>query len=218
LPDQKPIFPDALIDEMLRPTTPGLEDPDAVRYGIGWRGYEVAGSPAWGHGGGMGGVSTDLTLFTRHNIAIAVLVNAQGQAPVIGRIREAIHKTLVPTAEKLRALAKDGPYHGSWRGTAETYDRKVPVALTIADAVQVRIGNAPAQTVADVSVDREGFLWLNGVEGDLGSADAKRYPYRLQFKLSPGGDALTGSVTAISVGLAGRTGNGLSSFVRLGKD
>ena len=219
LPDQKAIFPDSVIDEMLRPSTPVGKGPNPPSYGVGFNAYQIAGAPARGHSGGMGGVSTDLTLSPTHNMAIVVLVNAQAQRPAIVRINDMIHKTLVPSEDKLRALAKTGPYQGAWRGAIETYDKKVPVVLTVGDtAVQIKVGNGPQQNVADVRADDDGFLWLNAVDGDLGTADASRYPYRLQFKLSPGKNELTGSVTALSVALNGRTGNGLSSWVKLAKD
>ena len=219
LPDQKAIFPDAVIDEMLRPSTPPGKGPNPPRYGVGWTAYDIAGSPARGHSGGMGGVSTDLTLSVDHNIAIVVLVNAQAQGQVINRVKTMIHETLVPSAQMRRVFAKDGPFLGAWRGSVETYEKKIPVALTVRENnVSMKIGSAPEQPIADLRVDDEGFLWLGSVEGDLGTADAGRYPYRLQFKLSPANGELTGYATALSVGLGGRTGNGLSSWVKLAKD
>jgi CubicO group peptidase (beta-lactamase class C family) len=218
LPDQKPIFPDSVIDEMLRPSTPPAKGPNPPRYGVGFMAYEVAGAPARGHSGGMGGVSTDLTLSLDHNIAIVVLVNAQNQRPAILAIRDMIHKTLVPGEEKLRAFAADRPFAGAWRGVVETYEKKIPVALTLKDgAALIKIGEGPQRPIADVRVDDEGVLWLSSVDGDLGHGDAGRYPYRLQFKLWPANGELTGSVTALSAGLAGRSGNGLSSWVKLTK-
>lgn len=219
LPDQKAIFPDALIDEMLRPSTPPGKGPNPPRYGIGFTASEIVGHPARGHSGGMGGVSTDLTLSIDHNIAIVVLVNAQNQRPAILAIRDMIHKTLVPTEEKLRIFAADRPFAGAWRGVVETYEKKVPVALTLQDgAALIKIGEGPQQPISDVRVDDEGFLWLSSVTGDLGAIDAARYPYRLQFKLWPANGELAGAVTALSAGLSGRSGNGLSAWVRLTKD
>ena len=219
LPDQKAILPDALIDEMLRPSTPPAKGPNPPRYGIGFTAYEIDGHPAHGHSGGMGGVSTDLSLSIAHNIAIVVLVNAQNQRPAIVRIRDMIHQNLVPGAEQQRVFAKASPFLGAWRGAVETYDGKIPVVLTVGDAaVRMKIGAAAEQAVADVRVDDDGFLWLSSVAGDLGTADAGRYPHRLQFKLSPAAGELTGAVTALSVGLGGRSGNGLSSWVKLAKD
>ena len=219
LTDQKAIFPDAVIDEMLRVSTPPGKGPNPTRYGIGWFAYDISGSAVRGHSGGMGGVSTDLSLSVDHNIAIVVLVNAQSQAPTINRIRTMIHDTLVPSAQTQRVFANDGPFPGVWRGTVESYEKKIPVTLTVgADKASVKVGSGPEQTVADLRVDDEGFLWLGSVEGDVGTADAGRYPYRLQFKLSPAGKELTGYATALSVGLNGRTGNGLSSWVKLAKN
>ncbi len=219
LADQKAIFPDTVIDEMLHVSTPPGKGPNPPRYGIGFAAYEVDGSPARGHSGGMGGVSTDLTLSTDHNIAIVVLVNAQNQSREIGRIREMIHRTLVPSKEKQRVFAKDSALQGAWRGSVETYEKKIPVVLTVGDsAVQMKVGNGAQQNVTDVRLDDEGFLWLSSVEGDLATADAGRYPYRLMFKLAPANGELTGTVTAMSVGMSGRTGNGLSSWTKLAKD
>jgi hypothetical protein len=219
LPDQKAIFPDSVIDEMLRPTTPQADGKNLPRYGIGWAASDIEGNPTRSHTGGMGGVSTELLLSTDHNLAIVVLVNAQNQAREITRVRNMIHNTLVPGKEKLRVFAKDGGYHGAWRGTIETYEKKIPVVLTVGEAsVQMKIGAGVAQTVADVRADDEGFLWLSAVAGDLGTADAGRYPYSLMFKLKPDNGELTGSATAMSAGLSGRTGNGLSSWVKLAKD
>ena len=43
----------------------------------------------------------------------------------------------MPSEEKLRAFAADRPFAGAWRGVVETYEKKIPVALTLKDGATV---------------------------------------------------------------------------------
>jgi hypothetical protein len=105
---------------------------------------------------------------------------------------------------------------GTWTGAIETHAGRTPMSLEIkADGhVLARVGNR-ASEVEKVSLAADGTLWLEEVPGDVGTADAGRYPYRMQFGLRSRGEVLNGAASAMSRSLVGRVGNAISYFVEL---
>jgi hypothetical protein len=84
--------------------------------------------------------------------------------------------------------------------------------------VLARVGNKPLRIVEDAQLNKDGLLQLSNIEGDVGTPDARRYPYTLSFTLKQRGEAvLNGSVATLSRALPDRAGNALSYWVSLTK-
>lgn len=188
-------------------------------YGIGWGIRTLHGLQHFGHNGGMAGVRTQLSLYPASKTVVVILTNASGAN--IQSIDDAIvHAVLPETMRNDRPTPLPSTLTGHWTGTIQTYKGTTPVELQIkADgAVLARVGNRPFQVVDEANMGKDGLLQLSNVEGEIGTADAARYPYSLMFTLKPrGADVLNGSVTAMSRELPDRAGNALSYWVALSK-
>ena len=218
LPDQKPILPDRAIDEMQKPTA---EQSKGVGYGIGWATNANQRYPTVSHAGGMGGVSTILTLIPSHRIAVVVLANSRTDAP--GLIQREIVSALLPEQAPLRAsedqagAGRPGPeLAGAWAGAVHTYKGEVPLTLWVRESgeVEARLGNQEKTLVTGARF-REGAV-EGETKGDLGIEDSNRRPYVLRLSLKRRGSMLNGAVTAVS--LPGRrAGDALSHWAELRK-
>lgn len=167
-------------------------------YGLGWatdaRGFVE-------HSGGMGGVRTILRLVPSRDLVVAIVAN--GESDLTGQAAD----------EMLAALAPDFPLdpggrsrppealevNGRWTGRIETYQGEVPLAVEIGEGFEARGGRI-----------------FGIVDGDVGTEDAGRRPYRLHLDLALIDGRLEGAATAVStVGEDERLGNALSYRVRL---
>jgi hypothetical protein len=235
--DQKAILSDESIDAMQVPTANmGSPSPADLNlrprsgYGIGWvidddeLDYRVS------HGGGMAGVATKLLLLPREGIAVAALANTGCQLPY--KIEGDILSVLVPgyaarlaerQAKKAEEAAKaSAPVFqpvpellGDWRGDVHTYNGMLPLELSFKPSgdVHARLKDQLWTLLNDVRF-LEGCL-RGKMFGDIGTEDANRRPYHLHLELKLRGDALNGSVTAMS--LPTRLGNALSHWVEVRK-
>ena len=234
--DQKQILKNDTLDEMHRP---GPCAANGSGYGIGWGTLEdEAAYLTRGHTGGMGGVSTVMTLVPSEQIAVVALCNAGAILPHWVRLEvlaallpkyaekkdEAV-KTLMsqalPTAEAppedvLKSLA------GKWEGVVETYEESLPVSLEFAldGEIKARLGSQFRTLVNDVKWS--GDRLTGAMHGDLRTADARRRPGYIALDVRPRGDVIDGSATAITDnrenegGAPGRrAGNALSHWIRL---
>jgi CubicO group peptidase (beta-lactamase class C family) len=214
VPGQKAILSDATLDAMHAATAGKAED----GYGVGWGSGSRFGLKTLGHTGGMAGVSTRLTLFPEKDIAVVLLANADSS-----RLRELengiLHVLLPETIPLAHGYEPTKDFIGAWTGQIETHAGRTPMRLEIkADGhVLARVGGR-ASEVEKVRVAPDGTLWLEEVPGDVGTPDAARYPYRLQFGLRARGEVLNGSASAMSRPLTGRVGNAISYFVELRRD
>lgn len=220
VPGQERILSDANLDAMQVPTA--IDDEDANgkgRRGIGWGMHTIHGLDTVSHMGSMGGVSTKLTLIPAHDIAIVVLTNVLTER--VPDIEAAIIHTLLPQTIRNREGVTIPPaFVGRWAGAVHGYAGEVPVRLEI-DAggrVLTTVGAAAQFEVSRVSVAPNGSLSLADVPGDIRAPDAARYPYRLDFSLTPREDRLTGAVSAVSRPLADRIGNAMSYWVELRRE
>jgi CubicO group peptidase (beta-lactamase class C family) len=213
LADQKPILSDSAIDEMQRPTSePGAR----TGYGIGWNVTEARGVRIVSHTGGMGGVTTVLSLVPQHKLAVVVLANAN--TSVVGQVQRAIFGVVLPGGAPLPAAAKAAEKQalpsGEWSGVLATYREDLPFAMRFQPSgdVQVRLGAQLWTLLSDARVEN-GYL-TGRFLGDLGTADANRRPYWLQVSLKVRGDVLNGAVTAQSRP-GRRVGNALTHWAEL---
>jgi CubicO group peptidase (beta-lactamase class C family) len=226
LPDQKPILSDDHIEAMQTPTS---NQGVAAGYAIGWNVNERSGFRQVSHSGGMGGVSTVLTLVPSEKLAVAVLCNTATDLPAV--VQERILATLLPSYRSswvpppaLRNLLEratavlPGPGHltGEWRGTVHTYKAAVPLTLWFKESgdIHVQLGDQ-LKTLLNRVVFRGNEL-TGLMMGDLGTEDANRRPYDLRLELAQRGDTLTGAVIAISRP-GQRVGNAIGHPVELKK-
>src|SRR5208282_2683010 len=101
-------------------------------YALGFYGSDKDGMLAYGHSGGMPGVSTVMRLYPDEDLAVVVLTNT-GDSDAVPEIEREIAGALVPRyAKALAAEAKppEAPknlYHptpeflGTWTGTLRTW-------------------------------------------------------------------------------------------------
>jgi hypothetical protein len=102
---------------------------------------------------------------------------------------------------------------GSWTGTLETYERALPITLTIgSEEVQVSLDGSANQPLRDASL-RDGFL-RGDIDGTLGFEDAERRPYRIRLEFKIRDRVLNGSAIALSLP-GNRVGNALTSWVEV---
>ena len=201
LPDQDPILSDTSIDAMHQPT---MKTSNQGGYGIGW---SIADRPAGyrvvEHSGGMPGVSTQLILVPAEDIAVVVLLNGRGHSSAVA---DAILKTLLPKWQ-IAARTPDStppPFHpdrtllGTWKGTLHTYQRDLPVTITIAanGNVHTKFGQQ-LESLLNEAQFKDGEL-TGRAWGDVGTDDAARHQANtLLFGLTVRGDVLSGPVTAM---------------------
>jgi CubicO group peptidase (beta-lactamase class C family) len=225
LPKQRAILSDETIDEMQ------LQCPPLKNYGIGWfindndRGFRRVG-----HGGGMPGVSTLLTLIPTEKLAVVALSNAASSLP--SEVTEEILSVMLPEYAKNRELEaqqkqakaqEPAPSFrpipelvGKWSGSIHTYKQEVPIAIWFQESgdVHVQLGDQLKTLLNEVSF-KDGNL-KGRMKGDIGTEDVNRLPYDLQVSLNLRVGVLNGGVAAVSI--SGRRGGyGLSHWVELKK-
>jgi CubicO group peptidase (beta-lactamase class C family) len=139
LEDQKSILEDQTIDLMQEAVDPSLPKSS---YKLGWSVNEIFGFKVVSHGGGMPGVTTNLRILPKENIAVAILCNQQGIN--LGRIIHSILSSLLPKyAEEWEKTQKKNRKHrtpkfspppellGSWSGEIKTFVQTIPVQMHI---------------------------------------------------------------------------------------
>ena len=217
LPGRKPALSHASIDAMQVATAKDPSDSNGKgARGFGWGLHEIEGLRIVSHAGYMPGVSSQLTLAPDHDIAIVVLAN--GQSRRLSEITNEIMRLVRPqTAAATDGFEAPASLQGTWSGSAQTSNGKVPVMLDIRAGGRVfaQIGTGPVTEVLEKEVSRDGTLSLDGVEGDIGTADAAVYPYTLEFSLVKRGEVLGGNVKAHSRPMLDRIGNLLPYWVEL---
>jgi len=220
LPDQKAILSDESIDAMHAAT---ISSGKNSGYGVGWATADLPGGyHVVSHTGGMGGVATTLRLIPSEKLAVVVLCNAGNPLP--HRIADEILAAMLPKWKLAQAQPQPAPdkFHptpelqGSWSGKLVTYKNEIPMSLRILES-----GDIHAQLGGQMKMLWNDVRWADGflsgrMSGDIGTEDAGRRPYALNFSLKLRGNVLNGAASAIS--LPGRrAGNALSQWVELEK-
>ena len=237
LDHQRRIISDASIEAMRQPIR---ESAPGDAYGIGWVMRDLPGGlRLQRHGGGMGGVRTELAIAPAENAAVVVLSNSA--TPLTGYISNLIWHTLFPeTVERptppevpdphrleregmLEDAADGGPLiefspmpdvAGEWVGEVDTHLGPHRLALAIDDGghVHVRLGDDLWTLLNNARFDGE-YL-RGGFRGDIGTEDANRTDYVLSLELRLRGDVLNGSVIAVTLPNV-RLGNALTHWAEL---
>lgn len=237
LDHQRRILSDASIEAMRQPIRESAPD---NTYGIGWAMRDLPGGlTLQRHGGGMGGVRTELAIALRENAAVVVLSNSA--TPLTGYISNLLWHTLFPDAvpkptrpevpdphrlerEGILDDAADGgalidfapmpDLAGDWVGEVDTHLGPHRLALAIDDGgrVHVQLGDDLWTLLNNASFDGE-YL-RGGFRGDIGTEDANRTDSVLSVELRLRGDVLNGSVIAITLPNV-RLGNALTHWAEL---
>jgi CubicO group peptidase (beta-lactamase class C family) len=239
LPDQKRILSDADLDAMQAPAEKGaVGDSYAIGWGIN---ADECGFRVVSHGGGMGGVNTNLALIPSEKLVVAALTNTNTEFPF--RLTQEIFATLLPTYAEKWAVAKakrekEGKKRpkpapefkpppeliGEWKGSVQTYQGEIPFTLWFKRSgdIHAQLGEQLKTLVnkAEYKDDHLGGVMF----GDLNTPDANRRPYLLHLDLKRRGEVLNGAVIAISTHtdrtgdvLRRRVGNALSHWAELKK-
>jgi CubicO group peptidase (beta-lactamase class C family) len=211
LEDQKVILSDETIDQMqINTASPG----ETNGYGVGWginendRGYRSVS-----HGGGMGGVNTNLLLIPSEHIAVAVLSNGCSELPFT--LTADILAALFPTyAEKLaeqqseQAKQNESPPEpefappaellGAWKGSVQTYQGDIPLALWFKETgdIHAQLGSQLKTLVNKAQLDK-GFLG-GRMLGTIPTPDASRRPHEVYLDLKLRDQVLNGAVYAVT--------------------
>ena len=238
LDHQRRIISDASIEAMREPIR---ESAPGDAYGLGWVMRDLPGGLLLQrHGGGMGGVRTELAIAPEENAAVVVLSNSA--TPLTGYISSLIWHTLFPeTVPKPEPpevpdphrLAREGILEdaadggaplieftpmpdlaGEWVGEVDTHLGPHRLALAVDDGgrVHVQLGDDLWTLLNNARFDGE-YL-RGGFRGDIGTEDANRTDYVLSVELRLRGDTLNGSVTAITLPNV-RLGNALTHWAEL---
>lgn len=221
LRDQQAILSDEAIDEMHRSTSGGDPNRDAS-YGFGFFVGDDSGYRTVAHGGGMGGVSTNLTLFPDERLAVVVLSNANSSLTreVYERIVAAMlprWRRWEPTAPAQASSAQvQTQVPGEWRGMLSTPEKDVPLRLQFLPGgeVHAQLAEQLPALVADPHWD--GGVFTGELFSRIGTPDTERYDYSIHLDLTLRGDVLNGAASA--TGVAGpRVRNSLAHWVELRK-
>jgi len=208
LADQKKLLSDEAIEEMQKPT---VSMGGSSSYGIGWIvSREAKGRRRLSHGGAGAGVDTQLTLVPEERLAVAVLVNTNIDAHISGEIADAILDSLLGDRPEDRSVSArssqtppaensglPGKLLGTWKGFVHTYKRDLPVTLWFKESgeVHAQLGNQLKMPINDARLENGTFA--GRMTGDIGTPDANRRPYYLDWNVTLRGDALNGVLYAI---------------------
>lgn len=204
LPDQRAILDDAFIDQMLHDPGPAIVDGSRS---VGWRVRRQGNEVVFGHDGSMAGSNADVSMSPSRDICVVVLVNGSMGA---GRrkISDALFKAVAPqwTAAKPPVAS---PQHarfqppaelvGQWSGTIHTYERDLPVQLSIAAGGEVHVQIESQLTTLLNEVSFEDGLLSGVAASQIDTADTRRYPHTVGFSLRLRGSVLNGAAMANSV-------------------
>ena len=209
LADQNQIISDATIDEMQQQTVPMG---GGNSYGIGWVvSRDTKGRRRVSHGGASAGVDTQLTLVPDEQLAVAVLVNTNIDEHISGEIADAIIKLLLDnktddrtaTASSrqtatMEKIGLPGKLLGTWKGFVHTYRRDLPVTLWFDESgkVQAQLDHQSQLFINDARLENGTFTGRM-LTGDIGTPDANRRPYYLDWNVTLRGGVLNGVLYAI---------------------
>ena len=233
LPEQRQIITTKSIDLMAEESyarPKGNIPRKEFGYGLGWsvrtnnKGLKIVG-----HGGGMGGVRTQLILLPDQDIAIVILCNKS--TSLVTELENKIVKLLLPNLFEPPSeittnsegkkdegigplIIKEKKLYGTWSGAVETYngERKVNLMIDKSGYAFIRIDEQPWSVLNEISFKNN---FLNGeFHGDLGTDDINRVKYKLRLDVKFRQSKLNGSLIAVPVPEK-RVRNALTHWVEL---
>jgi CubicO group peptidase (beta-lactamase class C family)/acetyl esterase/lipase len=225
LADQKPILEDRTIDMMQQSVVPMGDE----QYGIGWHiRTDAKGRRQVLHGGGAAGVDVQLTLVPEEKLCVAVLANVTRDWP--GAVTEHVTNAILanflggasgdyPMAAGRKAQSPasglPGKLRGRWTGSVHTHRQELAVTLWFQESgdVQAQLGDQVKALVNDARFSEGQFT--GKMTGDIGTPEANRRPYHLQWDVTLRDGRLGGVLYA--VGRHPSRGLSLSHWVELRK-
>ena len=228
LPYQKAVLSDESVDAMQVPTAEqGQGNPAASnlrptsKYGIGWAINDDELGLRISHSGGMGGVSTKLTMLPCEGIVIVTLANTShtlahtldtdilsvlipGFGDKLAEFKAKLEdsKTHLPaTTDESSNRFEPGPnLLGDWTGTIHTYQGEVPLQISFkpSGSIHARLSDQMWTLVNEAKFEN---ACLSGkMFGHISTEDANRYRHHLHLDLKLGEGALNGTLHAMSHG------------------
>jgi len=204
LADQKKLLSDEAIDEMQQST---VQMGAGNLYGIGWiASRDARGRLRVSHGGAGAGVDTQLTLIPQEKLAVAVLVNTNIDVHISGEIADAILDLLSgdrpddrpkPAVSTPTDSGLPGKLLGTWKGFVHTYKSDLPVTLWFKESgeVHAQLGNQLEMLINNARL--ENGIFTGRIMSDIGTPDANRRPYYLDWNVTLRGEVLNGVLYAI---------------------
>ena len=205
LPDQHPILSDKTIDEMKDNTVPMGN----AAYGLGWhirtdskRRRQVL------HGGASAGADAQFTLVPDERLCVVVLANVTRHWP--GAVTESVTNATLATVlggkpddfpilqptppPKITGLP--GKLEGKWVGAVQTYQGNINVTLWCQHngEILVQLGKQDQTPVREARLQDASFS--GKMDGDIGTEDARRRPYSLEWDVTLRGEVLDGTLYA----------------------
>ena len=233
---QKVILSESSRDAMVNSS---VDTGDGQRYGIGWWvNPDLYGYRAVFGGGGTTDSSSDLYTIPSEGIGVAVLSNTGTTLPskvveevlseMLPKFRREREKTAqshepptdssnatqLPTGQKIRNFFGKWRLAGQWMGEIETWEGAVPLTMSISSTQEIHTRIGSQDGVLQQAVVEDGHVY-GVVQGDVGTPDAPRSPYNLEFELYLRGDTLAGAATTRA--LPGKDGAALPYWVTLRK-
>jgi CubicO group peptidase (beta-lactamase class C family) len=207
-PDQRPILSDASIDQMMRAPADlrAVEAQGGAPGNVGWQVRRNGNYAVFGHAGSMAGVTTELSMIPAQDISVVVLSNAS-MGSKLYKIRDEVLKPVLPDWQPTPANKTAPPVVfqptpdliGTWEGAIQTYERELPVRMTILATgdVHLQVGTQLA-TLLDKVEFKDGRL-TGSTLAQIDTSDTKRHPHTVTLSLKLRGDVLNGQASANSV-------------------
>lgn len=208
--DQKQILSDDAIDEMQTRT---VQMGDSS-YGIGWViTQDAKGHRRLGHGGAGAGVDAQLTFVPENKLAVAVLVNTydDGHPHIAGKIADGILDTFLADGRTSRWRAMldaimarlqkrsgiPATLGGKWMGAVHTYERDLPVTMWFnqSGGVEAQLDNQPKTSINNSRL--QNGMFTGTFSGEIGTPDANRRRYGLEWDVVLRRDVLNGVLYAV---------------------
>jgi CubicO group peptidase (beta-lactamase class C family) len=204
LADQQAILKDSTLDEMHREVT-------SIRpnfgYALGWYTNSDQGYQFVAHGGSMPGVSTMLALIPSANTAVVVLTNSERET---SEIRKAVLAYALPkysdafTEVGSQPETKPKPFSapaallGSWKGTVQTWQGKLPFAMTFKPDgdIHVKLGDNFGTVLSNILFRNDTLT--GSFVSSIPTPDANLYRSDIDLKLWLREGKLQGEVSAVT--------------------
>jgi CubicO group peptidase (beta-lactamase class C family) len=207
LADSQQIVSDKHIDEMKNDTVPMGN----AQYGLGWHiRKDLKGRRQVLHGGALAGADAQFTLVPEEGICVVVLANVTRHFP--GAVTEAITNAILATllggkTEDFPTLMPDPPpktsglpgkLEGKWTGSVHTHLGDLDLTLWCQPNgdVLAQLGKQAKTSIHQAHLD--GTAFTGKLDGDIGTDDARRCPYQLEWQAILRGDVINGTLYATS--------------------
>jgi CubicO group peptidase (beta-lactamase class C family)/pimeloyl-ACP methyl ester carboxylesterase len=205
LQDQRQLFSDKTIDEMKESAVP-MGD---ASYGLGWHIRKDSKSRLQVlHGGASAGTDAQFTLVPEEKLCVVVLANVTRHWPgaMTEQITNAIlaevlggkpddFPTLLPdTPPKTTGLP--GKLEGKWAGKVHTHQGDLDLTIWCGrdGTVLAQLGKQAKTSVRQAQLN--GTAFTGKMDGDIGTDDARRRAYELEWNAALRGDVLNGTLYA----------------------